>query len=184
MNALRGLAFVAALLSTHPAFAGETVHETRESVLGRFFQGSDKVAYEKLVLDDADAKAFRERLGYELPRREYVIYVGRTGESIDGYAVIDNEMGKHRLITYAVQVQPGGRVREVALMIYREDVGGQVREKPFMRQFAGKSLNDPVRLGADVDGISGATISSRALCIGVKRALWIVDRLTSRPKKP
>lgn len=174
---------LAALLVPGVALAGEIVHETREQVLARFFAGTSSVGHEKFVLGDDDAAAFRSALGYDAPRREYFVYLARGAEGVAGYAIIDNEMGKHRPMTFAVHVSGDGAVREVALMVYREDVGGQVREKPFVRQFAGKTSAEPIRLGADIDGISGATISSRAMCIGVKRALWIVDRYRSRSAK-
>lgn len=181
MTTRRAWIVVAALLATHSAWAGEIVHETREQVLARFFAGSAKIGHAKFTLDDADAAAFRERLGYDPPRRDYILYFAEGGDAA-GWALIDNEMGKHRPMTFAVHVGDGA-VREVALMVYREDVGGQVREKPFVRQFAGKTSAEPIRLGADIDGISGATISSRAMCIGVKRALWIVDRYRRRSAK-
>lgn len=181
MKAARLIFVVLALIAPGVAGAGEIVHETREQVLARFFQGSTSVGHERFALDDAAATEFRRSLGYDAPRREYVVYIGRGANGIDGYALIDNEMGKHRPMTFAVHIGPDGAVRESALMVYREDVGGQVREKPFMRQFVGKRPGDPIRLGAGIDGISGATISSRAICVGVQRSIWIVDRFRRRP---
>ena len=46
----------------------------------------------------------------------------------------------------------------------------------FLKQFRGKSTNDPIRMNRDITVLSGATMSSRALTAGVKKALILVQR--------
>lgn len=43
------------------------------------------------------------------------------------------------------------------------ELGTKTAESPFVDQFTGKSLDDPFALGTDLDGISGATISAKAV---------------------
>jgi Na+-translocating ferredoxin:NAD+ oxidoreductase RnfG subunit len=44
-----------------------------------------------------------------------------------------------------------------------------------MRQFTGKTLAAPLKLGRDIDSISGASLSSRSTAYAVKKALALVD---------
>lgn len=48
-------------------------------------------------------------------------------------------------------------------------LGSRITEDTFLAQFNGKPLSDRFALGADVSGITGATVSSRAVSDGVAR---------------
>lgn len=77
-------------------------------------------------------------------------------------AWILEEIGKERLITTGIVVE-SGVIQEVNVLIYRETRGGEVRHNSFTRQFKGAILNTDNRLDRNIDSISGATLSSRAL---------------------
>jgi hypothetical protein len=66
-------------------------------------------------------------------------------------------------------------------MTYLEKYGSEVRDDRFRRQFVGKTLADPLLLGNDVVVVSGASISSRSLVAGVRRALFLLDELVLHP---
>ena len=53
---------------------------------------------------------------------------------------------------------------------YRESMGDFLRRPGFQEQFRGKHIGDPFRVYGDVDGISRASISVRALARGVRDA--------------
>ena len=63
--------------------------------------------------------------------------------------------------------------KSVEILIYREPIGGEVKSEAFRKQFQGKKDTDPVRSGQDIKNITGATLSSRAVSLGVKRALLL-----------
>jgi Na+-translocating ferredoxin:NAD+ oxidoreductase RnfG subunit len=56
-------------------------------------------------------------------------------------------------------------------------VGSNVAKAGFRQQWRGLSATKPVALGKDIDAISGATYSSRAVADGTNR---IVDLLNSQ----
>jgi Na+-translocating ferredoxin:NAD+ oxidoreductase RnfG subunit len=64
-----------------------------------------------------------------------------------------------------------GAVQRVLLTAYRENIGGEVGSKRFMEQFKGKNAGSPLQLNRDIDGISGASLSSRAVTVGVRKAV-------------
>jgi Na+-translocating ferredoxin:NAD+ oxidoreductase RnfG subunit len=84
-------------------------------------------------------------------------------------------IGKEQPITFMVAVSPEGAVQAVEVLAYRESQGSEIRSKRFMRQFTGKTLAAPLKLGRDIDSISGASLSSRSTAYAVKKALALVD---------
>jgi hypothetical protein len=105
----------------------------------------------------------------------YVTFTAKKGESILGYAVIVEEIGKHRPITFVVGIGTDRKIKDAALMVYREAYGGEVRDRRFLRQYKGKQLKDPLLPYRDIQNISGATLSVEAIGRGSKKALALVD---------
>ncbi len=73
-----------------------------------------------------------------------------------------DEIGKYKPITVGVVVQ-NGAIERLKVLHYRESHGWQVRHDFFTRQFIGATLPKPHTLDRHIDGISGATLSVRAL---------------------
>ncbi len=88
-----------------------------------------------------------------------------------GWFILDEVVGKHEFITYAVGLHPDGSVRGIEVLDYRETYGGQIRDPRWRQQFAGKKLGAALKLDADIRNISGATLSCRNVTNGVKRLL-------------
>ncbi|MFQ5852791.1 MAG: FMN-binding protein, partial [Candidatus Binatia bacterium] len=105
----------------------------------------------------------------------YTTFIAGKGDRILGYVVIVEEIGKHRPITFVVGVEKDGRVRDVALMVYREPYGGEVKDKRFLAQYEGKGLKAPLLPYRDIRNITGATLSVEAIGRGVKKALALVE---------
>jgi len=92
-----------------------------------------------------------------------------------GWFIVDEVIGKHEYITYAVGLDVGGAVRGVEIMEYRESYGGEVRNPKWRAQFVGKTKASPLQLDSDIQNISGATLSSRHITDGVKRLLALYE---------
>ena len=88
-----------------------------------------------------------------------------------GHVLVDDVIGKHDLITYAVGIGSDGAVRGVEILDYRETRGGEVRDPRWRAQFAGKRRGAPLRLEQDIQNISGATLSCGHITEGVRRLL-------------
>ncbi len=98
----------------------------------------------------------------------------KDGELL-GYAVISEEIGKFRPITFIVGIDTEMTVLGAGVLVYRESHGGQVRQSRFLRQYVGKRSVDPIRINRDIVNISGATLSVRALNFGVRKVLALTE---------
>ena len=87
------------------------------------------------------------------------------------WLIIDEVVGKHEMITYAVGIAPNGSVKGIEILEYVESYGYEVADSQWRKQFIGKTAGDPVKLNQDIQNISGATLSSKHLTDGVKRVL-------------
>lgn len=110
------------------------------------------------------------------PGREVTYRVYGPGGTLVGYAMVLDEKGKYRPITFLVGTDATLSVEGVEVLVYREDRGGEVRHGRFLRQYEGKTRADPIRTHRDILNITGATISVNALNAGVKRALDTLAR--------
>jgi len=155
---------------------------TEEEALKLMFPNSGRVRKELLSIP-ADKKAVIEnRIGWKFPEESFEVYVGETGARIDGYALVQNTIGKHKPMTYMVGIDAHGTVSNVELLVFRESRGSEVRTKRFNAQYEGKSVLDPVRINKDIINISGATMSVRSMTAGIKRVLVLVDEFYLKPQ--
>jgi hypothetical protein len=154
---------------------------TEEDALKLMFPQSERIRKEALRLTPEKKLHIEERIGWKFPEDSFEVYVGETGKQVDGYALIQNTIGKHKPMTYMVGVDAQGRVSNVELLVFREARGSEVRTKRFNVQYEGKTVLDPVRINKDIINISGATMSVRSISAGIKRVLVLVDEFYLKP---
>jgi len=86
-------------------------------------------------------------------------------------AWILDEVGKEKPISFGVVIV-AGKVKNVKVLAFRESRGGEIRYPAFTRQFKHAQLNDK-QLDRHIDGVSGATLSVRAMTSVVTLALYL-----------
>ena len=108
------------------------------------------------------------------------IYKGQSG-----YAVEVTPSGFNGTVTMMVGVDNAGKVLGISVVNHTETAGlGAVSAantsagESFRSQFAGKTDSVAVaKDGGEIDAITGATITSRAVCTGVNAALDCIARM-------
>lgn len=157
------------------------VYLTEENAVKLMFPESERVRKEIVRLHPDQKAQIEARIGWKFPEETFEVYIGETGSALDGYAMVQNTIGKHKPMTYMVGVDPKGQCTNVELLVFREARGSEVRTKRFNAQYEGKTVSDPIRINRDILNISGATMSVRSMSAGVKRALVLIDELYLKP---
>ena len=158
------------------------IYFTEEEAARVMFPDSERIRRETLSLT-AEQKTFVEEvIGWEFPETSFDVFIGESQEKIDGYALIQNTIGKHRPITYMVGVDSAGEVSNFEVLVYREARGNEIATKRFNYQYQGKSIADPIRINRDIINITGATMSVRSASAGVKRVLVLVNEFYLKPR--
>lgn len=156
----------AALVGSTSGYAVEylTVAQAQQSIFpGATFTDAS------LRLTPEQVKFVSQKSGARLRSPEVRVWKTNTG----GWFFVDEVLGKHEFITYAVGLDPKGAVCGVEILVYKESYGQQVQNPKWRAQFTGKTSASPLRLDEDIQNISGATLSSRHVMEGVKRILAI-----------
>lgn len=160
----------------------EDIYLTPEEAAKLMFSDSETIRPELIALSPDQKRLIEERIGWQFPETTFDCFIGETNGKIDGWAFIQNTIGKHKPMTYMVGVDPSGEVSNVEVLVYRESRGSEVRTKRFNYQYQGKNLNDPIRINRDIINISGATMSVRSMSAGVKRVLVLTDEVFLKPR--
>ena len=110
-----------------------------------------------LWLDKRQKKSSKKILGhaYNALRVRYWQEGGKT-------VWVLNEVGKYKPITVGLVVNEG-KIEKLSVLNYRESRGWEVKHDFFTKQFIGAHLSKKNKLAENIDGISGATLSVRAL---------------------
>jgi Na+-translocating ferredoxin:NAD+ oxidoreductase RnfG subunit len=163
----------AVLAAAVPATA--EVYLTETQALGVVFGEKAVVRREEKILDAPLRKKLEQPGNLRFPEATYAFFVATQDGKPVKYAVAINEIGKSEPITFMVGMTPEGKVSEVVIMEFRENRGWEVKEKRFLNQFRGKTVRSAIRVDEDIINYAGATLSSKAVARGVKRALLLLD---------
>ena len=71
---------------------------------------------------------------------------------------------------FIVVLTPAGVVQTLRVLAFHEPLDYLPSDR-WYSQFDSKSLEEPLRVGGDVHGVVGATLSARATACGVRRVL-------------
>jgi len=150
---------------------------TKEEALRVAIPDAQTIRAEPVELTPAQRQRVHNKADHPLDSDTFVFHVGKRNDQIAGYAYITDKKGRHRPITFVVGLKPDCSVREVAIMIYREPRGFEVKEKRFLRQYHNKTIQDPIEVNRDIKNISGATISAHSVSAGVREAVAICEEV-------
>ena len=149
-----------------PAAAHATVYLSPEQAQAQMFPGQAMTPAFR-TLTDAQFAAIRKDSGETPLSRDLKAWRAKDG----GWFIVDEVVGKHEFITFAVGLDASGAVKSVEILDYRESFGGQVRGEGWRAQFIGKRHGAALKLNDDIKNISGATLSSKHVADGVRRLL-------------
>jgi Na+-translocating ferredoxin:NAD+ oxidoreductase RnfG subunit len=162
------LAPLVLLLLAAPAAA--KVFHSRSEALELAFPDAERVDDETFVIDDAQAERIGTLAQSPLETRLVKIYTGMKDGRVLGYAMIDIHNVRTMPEAFMVVLSPQGNVKSVRVLAFHEPLDYLPNQR-WYGQFDEKSLASPLRLGGDIHGVVGATLSARATTRGVRRAL-------------
>ncbi len=153
------------LLITSPPLQARDVYQTNEAFLAEVFSG--QLPASKVVWMKGDVRQeVTDILGHP--------YAGlriRYWHAEQRSVWILEEIGKEEPITFGVVINHK-QVEQVKVLAYRESRGGEVKYPAFTQQFENAQLVKN-KLDKNIDGITGATLSVRAMTNVVRLALYL-----------
>ena len=97
--------------------------------------------------------------------------------TVIGFAFVDKAPSKTDQFDYLVLFDVALIIKKVKVLIYREDYGGEIGSKRWLKQFIGKTSKDKLHYRKDIVAISGATISANSMTKAVNDVLKTIGIL-------
>lgn len=107
---------------------------------------------------------------------EFFFKIEKDGEQL-GYFYFGKAPSKADEFDFVVIFDAEFIIRKIKILAYREDYGGEISSKRWLRQFDGSGKMDELKYGADIKGISGATISAKSMTHAVNELLSNISKL-------
>ncbi|GAB4229616.1 MAG: hypothetical protein Kow00109_00960 [Acidobacteriota bacterium] len=147
----------------------------REEVLAGVYPGAD-IKTERLFLTEEQIRRVEELAGSAPPSAYVVRYrLVREGREV-GRAYVDTHVVRSKRETLLICLDAAGTVRRVEVVAFQEPPEYRLPD-PWFEQYRGKSLADGLRVQRDIRPVVGATLSTLAAALAVRRVLAL-DELT------
>ena len=174
---LKRLVLLLLLVPVYTGSSARGTYQEPEDFLSQAFSG--EVPEPGIIWLTGERKdAVKSLLGHRYPSLR--IRYWKTGERS---AWILDEVGKDQPITAGLVIN-AGRLEQIKVLVFRESRGWEIRHPFFTDQFRHAQLNESRKLDRNIDGISGATLSVRAMKKLAALALYLDAELRASNVPP
>lgn len=170
MTKFKQVVITCLLLIVATSSVAKIFYSKNEAMVLAFGEG---VQVENLSLfpDDEQMTAIQKDAKVKLDSGMFTFYVGKQNEKILGYAAIETITVRTKPETLLIVLTPEGELRKVVTLAFHEPPEYQPPERWF-EQLNGKLLVD-LDFNKGIQGVSGATLSTRAAVNSVRKVLAI-----------
>ena len=158
------LSFYYSFATSQPIFPKNLEDKLDKALIENFngiYDFKEKINFSKEVLSEIN-RYHAEDLIFRLN--------DKNSNSI-GYAYLGKAKSKVAMYDYVVIFDKNLIITQIKILIYREDHGGEISSKRWLKQFLGFEKNNHIIYKKDIAGISGATISAVSLTNSVNNVL-------------
>lgn len=141
------------------------------------------------VLESSDNDLLQDRKKIRIGDREITVFTGKKNGKIWALAFEAEGagFGGKLGVILGVDMQKNELTGiGITTCLETPGIGMRVKEENFRKGFKGRRITDPIRLKSDngvIDGISGATYSSRAACEAVSKGLALYKSIKAEVMK-
>ena len=104
----------------------------------------------------------------------------QSNKELKGYYFLSKGFGKTDYFDFIVIFNKDLIVSKIKVLVYREDHGGEIGSKRWLKQFIGLELDKKLEYQDDITAISGATLSARSMTNQVNKILKTMHLLRQK----
>ncbi|MDD5037247.1 MAG: FMN-binding protein [Methylococcaceae bacterium] len=156
---------------TFANLARATVYYSKEEAFELAFGKGAEVEATAVFLTDEQAAQIERGAQVKLDSKLYSLHVGKRGGQVLGYAAIESHNVRTQPETVMILLSPTGELNRVEMLAFHEPPEYQPPARWFEKLY--RRPLEELRPGQGVDGISGATLSSRASLDGIRKVMAI-----------
>ncbi len=172
MKEIKLALMLAALIGGHSDQALSQLFKSQQAALAEAFAKSDTVIRKVVFLTDKQVQTIEREAKAKVESKIVTYYQGLSADSTTGTALFEKNIVRTKPETFMAVVNPDGSVRYVEMLAFHEPA----EYLPTSRWFAlfkGKFLDERLWPKRGIHGITGATLTVRAITQGVRKSLAI-----------
>lgn len=166
----RAALLLSLMFASGPSAAAGQVLLTQDEALRLAFPEPAEIERRTAYLDAERMADLEAETGIEQPSTIVTYYVGREGDRDLGVAYFDVHRVRTLPEVLMVQVEPDGTVGRIEVLRFAEPQE-YIAPEGWLERFEGRRLVDDLAEKNAVAGITGATLTSRAVTEAVRRTL-------------
>lgn len=151
--------------------AAGTIYYGKKEALELAFGKGAQVDMQPLFLTDAQVAKIEQLARAKMESKLFTFYVGRREGELLGYAAIESHTVRTKPETLLIVLGPTGELKQVHVLAFHEPPEYQPSQRWFAQMYR-QQLTE-LNLNYGIQGITGATLSSRAAVSSVRKVLAI-----------
>ncbi len=169
MKPIKFMLWITLLSMATASFA--TIFYSKNEAMELAFGTGSEVESLPLFPDDAEIAAIQELAKNKLESGLFTFYVGKAQQKVLGYAAIETSTVRTKPETLMIVLTPEGELRNVYTLAFHEPPEYQPPQRWFERLYK-RPLAD-MDFNKGVDGISGATLSTRSALTSIRKVMAV-----------
>jgi len=170
MRTLTGLIFLLVFHLCAPVDLLAKVFYAKEEALRTAFPEADSIDKLTFFLTDNQKKQVETLARTRLDSKIVTLYIGKRGQRPLGYAMIDVHTVRTLPEAVMVVLTPEGEVISTLILAFYEPLEYLPTDR-WMEQFNHRRLTPDLRIAGGIAGITGATLTARAMTDAVRKVL-------------
>jgi hypothetical protein len=171
-----GVVFLLAILAAPNA--NSTIYYSKKEALELAFGKEALIETRSFFLTDKQIAGIEKIARLKLDSKLYTFYVGKRQNVLVGYAAIESHTVRTKPETLMIVLTPVGQLDRIYLLAFHEPPEYRPPERWFAQLYS-RPLVD-LELNRGVDGISGATLSSRSALGSARKVLALYQVLIAQ----
>ena len=169
------------IILTSVLWASEIKIACEEHLFSLYPENTD-IRMNILQLDKGVKKEVENQVKQKFYRDKLYYWTISQDDTTIAYAFLDNVIGKSMPITFLVILNINGDIINTNVIKYREAYGGEVGNRGWLQQFVNRDNNSSYKIGGNIDGISGATISVKSMSKGIQKITTLYPLIQNQLK--
>lgn len=155
------------------------VFKSQDLALRQAFPENASLQRKTLFLTDEQINTIQEKAKTKVDSKVVTYYTGVKGDSVLGFAYFESGIVRTKPATYMVVLHPDGEIKYVDILAFYEPLD-YLPAPNWLSLFESKVLSTGLWPGRDIHNITGATLTTRAITLGIRKVLAIHGLVTKQ----
>lgn len=154
----------------HPHTVSAEVYLSQEEAIKAAFPNASRVEQKTFVLTHEQQAAIELSSQARLSSKLLAVYTGYQGDNLLGFAAIETNVVRTHSQTFMVVLNSEGQLQQTIILAFHEPPE-YLASPRWLKQFEGIAKPEEARVGTNIAGIVGSSLTSEAISGGIRKFL-------------